>query len=178
MARRCRKLLNSWTWPKRRFGTTSTPSSCRRPTVCVTNRRPGAPPVEYAGTPAAIRRHKALALLAYLAVAGQPQRRDALATLLWPESAQASARQALRRDLSELNVALGGQWLEADRESIALRPGFWLDVNQFQRYLDECAATSGVGAAFAAFALVVQAFDQAAGDVVIAVVQHGVAPVA
>jgi predicted ATPase/DNA-binding SARP family transcriptional activator len=77
----------------------------------------------------------------YLAVAGHPQRRDALATLLWPDYGQNDARKALRRDLSELHLALGGQWLEADRERVGLRPGFWLDVAQFQRHLDECTST-------------------------------------
>lgn len=101
----------------------------------------GSPRIECAGTLVAIRRRKALALLAYLAVAGQPQRRDTVATLLWPESTQASARQALRRHLSDLNLALGGGWIDANRESVGLRPGFWLDVAQFQRHLDECTST-------------------------------------
>src|SRR5215207_934584 len=105
----------------------------------------GSPRVERAGTLVAIRRRKALALLAYLAVAGQPQRRDALAALLWPDSAQDTARKALRRDLSELNLVLGGQWLDADRESVGLRSGFWLDVDQFWRCLDERAASPAVG---------------------------------
>lgn len=42
----------------------------------------GSPRIECAGTLVAIRRRKALALLAYLAVAGQPQRRDTVATLM------------------------------------------------------------------------------------------------
>jgi len=105
----------------------------------------GSPHIECAGALVAIRRRKALALLAYLAVAGQPQRRDALAALLWPDSAQNPARKALRRDLSELNLALGGQWLQADHENVGLRSGFWLDVDQFWRCLDERAASPAVG---------------------------------
>jgi DNA-binding SARP family transcriptional activator len=95
----------------------------------------GPPRVELEGLPLEIKRRKALALLIYLAVNGDRQRRDSLATMLWPESSQQSARKALRRDLSELNLALGGNWLNTDRESVGLRAGFGLDVAQFQQYL-------------------------------------------
>jgi predicted ATPase/DNA-binding SARP family transcriptional activator/Tfp pilus assembly protein PilF len=87
-----------------------------------------------------IKRRKALALLSYLAVSGEPQPRDKLATLLWPESSQSRARKALRRDLSELNLTLEGDWLEAGRESVGLREGVWLDVTEFQCYLAREAA--------------------------------------
>lgn len=97
----------------------------------------GPPQVELEGMPVAIKRRKALALLVYLAITGIRQRRDTLAALLWPDSAQRGARKGLRRDLSELNLALDGKWFEADRESVGLRAGFWLDVTQFQRYLAE-----------------------------------------
>lgn len=92
----------------------------------------GPPHLALAGAPRAVQRRKAFALLAYLAVAGEPQPRDTLATLLWPESSQPDARKALRRDLSELNLSLGGAWIEAARERIGLRPGYWLDVAEFQ----------------------------------------------
>ena len=39
-----------------------------------------------------IGRQKALALLCYLAIKGEPQRRDTLAALLWPEQSQQQAR--------------------------------------------------------------------------------------
>ena len=42
----------------------------------------GAPQIELDGKPIIIQRSKVLALLAYLAVSGEPQRRDTLATLL------------------------------------------------------------------------------------------------
>jgi len=48
---------------------------------------------------------KARALLAYLAVeADSPQRRDALAGLLWPDQSQRKARQNLRQALSHLRA--------------------------------------------------------------------------
>ena len=90
----------------------------------------GPPRVEIDGEVIAFPRQKSLALLAYLAVTGEQQRRDSLAALLWPESAD--ARGSLRRELSSLKSALGdGDWLDADRENITLAGDVWLDVDGF-----------------------------------------------
>ena len=67
----------------------------------------GPPQVELAGEPVHISRRKAMALLAYLAVEGGPHSREALATLLWPESTSSRARASLRRVLVTLRHALG-----------------------------------------------------------------------
>jgi DNA-binding SARP family transcriptional activator len=104
----------------------------------------GIPRIERDERPIAVERHKALALLAYLAVTRASHRRETLAALLWPELDQARARAALRRTLSALNTALGGQWLEADRQSIGLTvssantPSLWVDVDNFHRLLAQC----------------------------------------
>lgn len=100
----------------------------------------GIPRVERDGRAVIIERHKSLALLAYLSVTAVPHRRDELAALFWPELDQARARAALRRTLSALNVALAGDWLQADRETIGLLPSasVGLDVNQFHRLLAQC----------------------------------------
>lgn len=99
----------------------------------------GLPRLERTGRVVEVERHKALALLAYLAVTGTSHRRDGLAVLLWPELDQTRARAALRRTLSSLNVALAGDWLETDRETIGLPPSsaFWLDVTQFHALLSQ-----------------------------------------
>jgi DNA-binding SARP family transcriptional activator len=76
-----------------------------------------------------------MALLVYLAVTGERQPRETLAALFWPENDHHRARAALRRDLSELNLLLEGQWLDVSRESVSLRTGYWLDITEFQRYL-------------------------------------------
>ncbi|MCG3209673.1 MAG: hypothetical protein FOGNACKC_03300 [Anaerolineae bacterium] len=93
----------------------------------------GPPQLELNHQPIDLGRRKAVALLAYLAVTAQPHSRDALATLFWPELDQSRARAALRRTLSELNTALAGDWLAADRETVALAesPQVTLDVAQF-----------------------------------------------
>ena len=108
----------------------------------------GQPRVELDDAPIELRRRKALALLVYLAVTREAQRRDSLATLFWPEADQSSARTALRRDLSELNRELGQAWLDIDRESIRLKRGadppaslgqaYWLDLDHFHHLLAEC----------------------------------------
>jgi DNA-binding SARP family transcriptional activator len=105
----------------------------------------GPPQVELDGQAVEFKRRKALALLIYLAVSGRPHTRDALATLFWPDHTQRRARAYLRRDLAILNTSLAGEWLEADRDTIALKsrsdpaqrsgPAFWLDVDHFTRLL-------------------------------------------
>jgi predicted ATPase/DNA-binding SARP family transcriptional activator len=87
--------------------------------------------------PIEVKPRKALALLIYLAVTAERQSRDSLATLFWPNSSQRRARKNLRSRLSELNLTLGGDWIEADREIVGLRTGFWLDVAAFQQTLIE-----------------------------------------
>jgi DNA-binding SARP family transcriptional activator/tetratricopeptide (TPR) repeat protein len=57
--------------------------------------------------PIALRSKKSRALLAYLSAhLGQPQLRDKLSALLWPEVADSQARQSLRQALSSLRRAI------------------------------------------------------------------------
>lgn len=66
----------------------------------------GAPEISHAGEPLVLPTRKALALLAYLVVEGGIHAREKLAALLWPESAAAQSRAALRYTLSCLRAAL------------------------------------------------------------------------
>lgn len=93
----------------------------------------GSPQVDLDGEPISIQRRKGLALLAYVALADHPQRRELLATLLWPESDQSRARGSLRREISHLNQLLGDGWLAVDRENISLQPdaAIRVDVTDF-----------------------------------------------
>ncbi|HZA82794.1 MAG TPA: AAA family ATPase, partial [Actinomycetes bacterium] len=84
---------------------------------------------------------KAIALLAYLAVAPERHGRDAVAGLLWPDYDTEHARGALRRTLSTLNKAVGPGWLAADRTTVGFaRTSFFLDVVRFQELLAGCRA--------------------------------------
>jgi hypothetical protein len=96
--------------------------------------------------PVDLERCKALALLAYLAVTGEAQPREALATLLWPEHDESQAHAYLRRALFTLKQALGTEQVAIGRERIRLASssdpllGLWLDVAHFRRLLASCTA--------------------------------------
>ena len=112
----------------------------------------GPPRIELEGSPVHFDTRKAIALLAYMAVTGEAYGRDSLAAMLWPESDDLRARAALRRTLSALKGAIGGDLLRADRISVGLNPDsdIWLDVAEFDakaraedvdsRTLEEAAA--------------------------------------
>jgi DNA-binding SARP family transcriptional activator/predicted ATPase len=82
----------------------------------------GQPRLERDGKLVELNLRKALALLVYLAVTGQPHNRDALATMLWPESDGREGRGRLRRILHRLNEALGDNVLDSSQDTIRLHP--------------------------------------------------------
>lgn len=100
----------------------------------------GPPHIAVDGTPIDTDRRKAVALLIYLAVRRQAFTREALATLLWPDTEPSRAFAYLRRALWEINNVLGSGWLEADREQVALAADadIWIDVQAFWRLLADC----------------------------------------
>ena len=101
----------------------------------------GSPRVERDGQPVWFDNRKALALLAVLAAEGHAQRRESLATLLWPDADQAHARGALRRVLASIKSVLGEDALEVRRESLGLRlgaSGLWIDVARFAEGVATC----------------------------------------
>jgi predicted ATPase/DNA-binding SARP family transcriptional activator len=85
---------------------------------------------------------KSRALLAYLAVTGQPHSREALATLLWSDLPGDAARQNLREVLSNLR-RVAGRYLLITRETVAFdrTAPTWLDVDAFHAALDRPGAT-------------------------------------
>ncbi len=97
----------------------------------------GAPQFELGGQPRSIRRRKGLALAAYLGVTGLPHSREALATLLWPETENPRALGNLRRELSRLRRDLGEGLLSVDRSQVYLHPtaDIQIDVRQFRSAL-------------------------------------------
>ena len=99
----------------------------------------GPPRLERDGVLLEFDTRKNVALIAYLAVTGESHSREMLITLLWPELEPSRARAGLRRNLSMLKKALGGEWLVVERETIGTDPSadFWLDMDQFQSLLME-----------------------------------------
>jgi DNA-binding SARP family transcriptional activator/predicted ATPase len=95
----------------------------------------GNPEIKLAAQPLNVDTRKAIALLAYLALTGEPHRREKLAAFFWPETYTEKALGALRRTLSVLNKALGGLGLEIGREVVRFvaGPEVWVDVAQFRQ---------------------------------------------
>jgi DNA-binding SARP family transcriptional activator len=97
----------------------------------------GSPYLERDGAVVVLDRHKALALLAYLALAEGVKARDSLATLLWPDADQAHARGALRSTLAALRQVVGDDLLrcESDRMTLHRRDNLYVDVAHFYAVL-------------------------------------------
>lgn len=111
----------------------------------------GTPRIERADQVLETDTRKATAMLAYIALTGERQSRDALAALLWPDFDDSRAKAALRRTLSTLKSAVGGDALYITREVIGLEQSpVWCDVFEFQRLL---ANDPGAGELEAAVAL-------------------------
>jgi DNA-binding SARP family transcriptional activator/predicted ATPase len=98
----------------------------------------GPPRIERAGQVTEPDTRKATALLAYLALTGEQQTRDALAALLWPEFDDKRAKAALRRTLSALKSSIGDEALIISRDLLGLAMNhIWCDVLEFQQLLTQ-----------------------------------------
>jgi DNA-binding SARP family transcriptional activator len=79
---------------------------------------------------------KAIALLAYLASKDQPQTREYLTELLWPESLPDAARKNLRNTLWSIRKTLGEEVLaQPDTDHVLLADAVWVDVRAFEANL-------------------------------------------
>ena len=107
----------------------------------------GAPRVEEAGHLIQIPRRKTLALFAYLAVAGQPQTRETLAALFWPDYDQSGSLANLRRDLSRLKELFGENILAVDRLQAGIDPRaeLSLDVALFRELVQKARGHEHIG---------------------------------
>jgi DNA-binding SARP family transcriptional activator len=97
----------------------------------------GSPRLEIAGQMISMGRRKAIALLTYLLITGQPHSRVALATLLWPDSDRARALTALRQTLSLIKKLCGPAVLDIRRDCLRWSPEspVSVDVLDFQSCL-------------------------------------------
>src|SRR5262249_19798425 len=99
------------------------------------------PHFEYRDQPINVERRKALGLAAYLAIEEQPQNRDVLAALFWPDQDQVSARAALRGTLPALTALSADRWIDANRMTVTLdRQAVWVDIHQYLNRLNEVQA--------------------------------------
>jgi hypothetical protein len=76
---------------------------------------------------------KAIGLLAYLATHQDPQPRDRLIELLWPERDPAAGRKDMRNTLWTVRQALGSEAIASESGSLALGKDTWVDVHEFAR---------------------------------------------
>lgn len=100
----------------------------------------GPPRLIRGSDPLDISLRKDLALFVYLAVTRQPHSRDALATLLWPDSDQQVGRSNLRRALYRLNKKLQSDVLRATNKIVEIDPdaGLWVDVEAYEDHVAAC----------------------------------------
>ena len=93
----------------------------------------GSPRLRLDGEAVGLQRRKVWALLAYLVRSQEPQSREKLATLLWPEFDQSKALSNLRRELTRIRKDVGGI-LATDRLQIGIDPlaPLSVDVSQFE----------------------------------------------
>jgi predicted ATPase/DNA-binding SARP family transcriptional activator len=100
----------------------------------------GSPQILLDGVPIKIPTSRLLPLIAYLALNGQAQMRETLASLLWSDSSQKRALAALRTTLWRLKSAGLGEWIELGRNEIGLSPhkNIEVDVIKFRFLLDKC----------------------------------------
>lgn len=99
----------------------------------------GPPRFEYQGETIDLGLRKAMALITYLTITKRECSRDEMATLLWPESSQSSARASLRRSLYHINKTIQDQLLLSSADTISIDPNadLWCDVDVFKRSLSE-----------------------------------------
>jgi DNA-binding SARP family transcriptional activator len=96
--------------------------------------------VEFDGTAIVLpTSRRACALLAWLALRAGPHSRSRLASLLWPDVLDASARASLRSALWALRAAFGptaAEYLRAGRDYVELAgDGLVVDVRELERLL-------------------------------------------
>jgi len=120
----------------------------------------GSPRVRVHGRAVPLRLRKGLALLAFCACAKGPVSRDALAELLWPESAAGQGRTRLRRTLHRLGQALGSNPLAGDNDYICVNDDVELvtDALVFETQAEEALACAADAACTAALRAAVEAY--------------------
>ena len=102
----------------------------------ITLRLLGSPRLERDKVPVVLPTRKAIALLARLALADAPLPRERLMDLLWPETDQARAQGDLRRALTSLRQALGGDAVDSNRQTVRLNSeNLWVDVTAFRELI-------------------------------------------
>lgn len=99
----------------------------------------GVPRFEYQNQVIAIPRRKSVALVSYLALNKQPQSRETLAALLWPDLDEKGAHTALRSTLYSLTALFPNETLfhQGNKTFLLNDDTVWIDVRAFRELLAE-----------------------------------------
>lgn len=96
--------------------------------------------IEHAGKPLrGLRSRKAVALLAYLALRGQPVSRTALVDLFWPDQTERRGRANLSWVINHINSAIPNAFT-AERHAVRFNDSnsaLWLDTYAFSRLIQD-----------------------------------------
>lgn len=101
----------------------------------------GSPRIELDSEVVEFETRKALALFIYLLLNRQPQRREKLVSMFWPESPSKNAFACLRRTIWAIKHALSDQWFDFGRHALAFRltSNVHCDVLEFHNSLEAAA---------------------------------------
>jgi len=100
----------------------------------------GTPRITIDEAPVKFATSRAVPLLAYLAITGNTQSRELIASLFWPESTQNQALAALRTTLWRIKSAGLAEWVNLGRNEISLNihRNIEVDVLKYKSALDRC----------------------------------------
>lgn len=95
----------------------------------------GSPQVEWDEQIVPVTLRRGLALLAYLAITGRPERREALSTMLWPDSDDREGRSRLRHALHQVSEPFGTPLFESQGDLVCLSASIdvWVDALELER---------------------------------------------
>jgi DNA-binding SARP family transcriptional activator len=114
------------------MGTVTTMTAKARPRLDI--RLLGPPEILVDEVPLVVDTRKAVAILALLGAEGRAFARAELAALLWPDADDSAAHGALRRTLSSLRSATGGDTVLVDRARVTLADdGVRIDISELER---------------------------------------------
>ncbi len=100
----------------------------------------GTPHIAIDGVPVKVSTHRAIPLIAYLAITRVSQTRETLASLLWSDGSLSNALASLRTTLWRLKSAGLQEWLTLDHNEISLnvQKTIEVDVMDFKAKINKC----------------------------------------
>jgi DNA-binding SARP family transcriptional activator/predicted ATPase len=92
----------------------------------------GQPHIELDGNPVNLKSHKAIGMIAYLAILNKRLSREMLASIFWPQDDQSAASGSLRTTLWRINKSGLKEWFSIDRETVRINYSNNLNIDAVQ----------------------------------------------